>query len=279
MDLAAVLIAGMADSPFPGPGIGRSELLRDRVALVTGSSRGIGASIGRALGAHGATVAVNYLSNQDLAQAVAGDVEAAGGRAEAFQADVTDFEAVSAMVAAIDERFGPVDLLVNSALRAYAFDPLARRPAWDIEWDDYERQFAGSVGGAFNACRAVLPGMRERGNGRIVNLVTDLIERPSVAYHDYTTAKAALLGFSRNLAADVGPFGITVNCVAPGLVYPTDASRLTTDEQRDELEAATPLRRLARPEDVAGAVLYFASGWSSFVTGACLYVDGGLVMH
>ena len=268
----------MAARSSPGAGIGRSDLLRERVALVTGSSRGIGASIARALGAHGATVAINYLSNQELALAVAADVEAVGGRAEAFGADVTDPEAVTAMVGAIDERFGPVDLLVNSALRAYAFDPLARRTAWDIGWEDYERQFAGSVGGAFNACRAVLPAMRERGNGRIVNLVTDLIERPSIGYHDYTTAKTALLGFSRNLAADLGPFGITVNCVAPGLVYPTDASRLTSDEQRDELEAATPLRRLARPEDVAGAVLYFASEWSSFVTGACLYVDGGLVM-
>ncbi len=266
-------------NPNPsGGGIGRSDLLRDRVALVTGSSRGVGAAIARGLCAHGATVAVNYLSNESLCRGVAADVEAAGGRAEVFQADVTDAEAVFAMVAAVAERFGPVDLLVNSALRAYAFDPLARRTAWDIGWEDYERQFAGSVGGAFNACRAVLPAMRERGNGRIVNLVTDLIERPSIGYHDYTTAKTALLGFSRNLAADLGPFGITVNCVAPGLVYPTDASRLTTDEQRDDLEAATPLRRLARPDDVAGAVLYFASEWSSFVTGACLYVDGGLVM-
>lgn len=268
----------MSEPPFGAPGIGRSDLLRDRVALVTGASRGIGAAIARALGAHGATVGVNYLSNAALADGVASDVEAAGGRAVALRADVTDPAAVETMVASLDERFGPVDLLVNSALRAYAFDPLARRTAWDIPWADYERQFAGSVGGAFNACRAVLPAMRERGNGRIVNLVTDLIERPSIGYHDYTTAKTALLGFSRNLAADLGPFGITVNCVAPGLVYPTDASRLTTDEQRDELEAATPLRRLARPEDVAGAVLYFASDWSSFVTGACLYVDGGLVM-
>ncbi len=280
MDRAAVPIAVTAEqSPSGDPGIGRSDLLRNRVALVTGASRGIGASIARALGAHGATVAVNYLGNEALANGVAADVEAAGGRAQAFGGDVTDPAAVAAMVGAIDERFGPVDLLVNSALRAYAFDPLTRRTAWDVAWEDYERQFAGSVGGAFNVCRAVLPGMRERGNGRIVNLVTDLIERPSIGYHDYTTAKTALLGFSRNLAADLGPFGITVNCVAPGLVYPTDASRLTTDEQRDDLEAATPLRRLARPEDVAGAVLYFASDWSSFVTGACLYVDGGLVMH
>lgn len=254
-------------------------MLRDRVALVTGSSRGIGAAIARALGAHGATIAVNYLSRHQRAQEVVDDVRAAGGRAQRFSADVTDAAAVTAMVAEVSERFGPVNLLVNNALRDYTFDPLTRRTAWDITWEEYEQQFAGSVGGAFNTCRAVLPAMREQRNGKIVNLVTDLVERPTIGYHDYTTAKTALLGFSRNLAADLGPFGITVNCVAPGLVYPTDANRRTTDEQRDELEAATPLRRLATPQDVAGAVLYFASEWSSFVTGACLFVDGGLVMR
>lgn len=261
-----------------GESLGTSDLLRDRVAIVTGSSRGIGAAIARALGTHGATVIVNYLQNRDAAQQVVEDVEALGGRAEAYAADVTDPQAVATMVAEVTERFGPVNLLVNNALRSYTFDPLTRSTAWDIRWKDYERQFKGSVGGAFNLCRSVLPGMKTAGGGRIINLVSDLIERPSIPYHDYTTAKMALLGFSRNLASELGPFGITVNCVAPGLVDLTDSSHATTDEQRDELEAATPLRRLATPEDVAGSVLFFASGWSSFVTGACLFVDGGLVM-
>lgn len=261
-----------------GHGLGSSDLLHDRVAIVTGSSRGIGAATARALGAHGATVVVNYLQNRDAAQHVVEDVEALGGRAEAYAADVTDPQAVARMVSEVTEHFGPVNLLVNNALRSYTFDPLTRRTAWDIPWEEYQNQFQGSVGGAYNLCRSVLPGMKTTGNGRIINLVTDLIERPSVPYHDYTTAKMALLGFSRNLAAELGPFGITVNCVAPGLVYPTDSSHATTDEQRDELEATTPLRRLATPEDVAGSVLFFASGWSSFVTGACLFVDGGLIM-
>lgn len=262
-----------------GHGLGSSDMLRDCVAIVTGSSRGIGAAIARALGTHGATVVVNYLQNHDAAQHVVEDIETRGGRAEAYAADVTDPTAVDTMVADVSERFGPVNLLVNNALQRYTFDPLTRRTAWDIPWKDYQDQFQGSVGGAYNLCRSVLPGMRTTGDGRIVNLVTDLIERPSVPYHDYTTAKTALLGFSRNLASELGPFGITVNCVAPGLVYPTDSTRTTTDEQRDELEATTPLRRLATPDDVAGSVLFFASSWSSFVTGACLYVDGGLVMR
>ena len=261
-----------------GENLGTSDLLRDRVAIVTGSSRGIGAAIARALGSHGATVVVNYLQNRDAAQQVVEDVEALGGRAKAYAADVTDPQAVATMVADVTERFGPVNLLVNNALRSYTFDPLTRSTAWDIPWEDYQAQFQGSVGGAYNLCRPVLPSMKAAGGGRIINLVTDLIERPSIPYHDYTTAKMALLGFSRNLASELGPFGITVNCVAPGLVYPTDSSHATTDQQRDELEAATPLRRLATPEDVAGSVLFFASPWSGFVTGACLFVDGGLVM-
>jgi 3-oxoacyl-[acyl-carrier protein] reductase len=272
-------VSGTVPAQSYGSGLGRSDLLQDRVALVTGASRGIGAAIARALGAHGATVAVNYLHSSASAQRVAEEVKALGGRAQPFAADVTDPAAVRTMVAEVAECFGPVDVLVNNALSSYTFDPLARRTAWDIPWQDYEAQLQGSLGGAFHVCRAVIPNMQAHGSGRIVNLVSDLIERPSVAYHDYTTAKTALLGFSRNLAADLGPFGITVNCVAPGLVQPTDASRAATDEQRDELESATPLRRLATPEDVAGAVLFFASGWAGFVTGACLFVDGGLVMR
>ncbi|SDY57778.1 3-oxoacyl-[acyl-carrier protein] reductase [Modestobacter sp. DSM 44400] len=260
-------------------GLGRSDLLAGRVAVVTGASRGIGAAIARALGAHGAAVAVNYLRNADRARQVVRDIQQLGGRAESFAADVTDAAAVADMVAAVAERFGPVDVVVNNALHSYTFDPLSRRTAWDIPWADYSAQFTGSVGGAYTVCQAAIPGMRARGNGRIITIVSDLIERPGVPYHDYTTAKAAVVGFSRNLAADLGPFGITVNCIAPGLVPGTDSSAVATDEQRDDLESATPLRRLTTPADVAGAVLFFASRWSDHVTGACLFVDGGLVMR
>ena len=136
----------------------------------------------------------------------------------------------------------------------------------------------GALLGTYNVCRAVLPVMRRRPGGSIVNMATDLVARPTVPYHDYTTAKAALVGFSRNLAAELGPLGIRVNCVAPGLVYPTDASRATKEDVKDAIVAQTPLRRIATPEDVTGPVLFLASGWSRFMTGQVLYVDGGLVM-
>ena len=102
--------------------------------------------------------------------------------------------------------------------------------------------------------------------------------RPTIPYHEYTTAKSALIGFSRNLAMELGPLGIRVNCVAPGLVYPTDASRATKEDVKDAIVAQTPLRRIATPDDVAGPVLFLASDWSRFMTGQTLHVDGGLVM-
>jgi 3-oxoacyl-[acyl-carrier protein] reductase len=121
--------------------------------------------------------------------------------------------------------------------------------------------------------------MRQRGQGSIINMVSDLVEHPSIPYHDYTTAKSALVGFSRNLAAELGPLGIRVNCVAPGLVSPTQSSRLTLESVKDALIAQTPLRRIATPEDVAGPVLFLASDWSRFMTGQVLVVDGGMVMR
>ena len=121
--------------------------------------------------------------------------------------------------------------------------------------------------------------MRQRARGSIVNIASNLVEHPVVPYHDYTTAKASLVAFSRNLASELGPVGIRVNCVAPGLVYPTQGTQDTRESFRESLMAATPLRRLASPEDVAGPVLFLASELSGFMTGQVLFVDGGLVMR
>ncbi|HVE53305.1 MAG TPA: SDR family oxidoreductase, partial [Ramlibacter sp.] len=154
-----------------------------------------------------------------------------------------------------------------------------RTPFAHLDWAAYQAQFDGSVGAAFHVCRAALPEFRRRAQGCIVNVASNLVENPVVPYHAYTTAKSALVGFSRNLASELGPLGIRVNCVAPGLVYPTDSSAVTRAHFREELMAATPLRRLARPEDVAGPVLFLASPWSAFVTGQVLLVDGGMVMR
>ncbi|MDA8521636.1 SDR family oxidoreductase [Acidovorax sp. NCPPB 4044] len=252
---------------------------KGQVVLVTGAGRGIGAAIARAFAQEGATVAVNHLSNDAAAADTVAACRAAGGDAWAVRADVGDAAAAQAMVDGVLREAGRIDVVVNNAFRPYAFDPRRRALFDSLQWSDYQAQFDGAAGSAFHVCRAVLPHMRQRARGSIVNIATNLVENPVVPYHDYTTAKAALVAFSRNLAAEMGPLGIRVNCVAPGLVYPTQASHATPEALRESITAATPLRRIARPEDVAGPVLFLASDWSGFMTGQVLHVDGGLVMR
>ena len=249
-----------------------------QTVLITGASRGIGAAIAKAFAAEGACVVVNYRQNAAAAAAVVEQCRALGGDALAIGADVTSAEQVAAMMEQIVNATGQLDAVVNNAFAPYVFDTENRQRFWETSWSAYQAQFTGAVGAAYNVCQAALPLMRTRARGSIVNIASDLVARPSVPYHDYVTAKSALIGFSRTLAAELGPLGIRVNSVAPGLVYPTDASQLTREEVREAISAHTPLRRVARVEDVTGPVLFLASTWSEFITGQTLYVDGGLVM-
>jgi len=249
-----------------------------KVVLVTGASRGIGAAIAQAFAQEGALVVVNYLNNSAAADAVVARCKEVGGDALAIQADVTSDADVSRLIDTALLETGKIDVLVNNAFAPYSFNPEQRALFWELAWSDYQRQMDGALGSTFRVCQALLPHFKQRGQGCIVNLASDLVHRPSVAYHDYTTAKAALIGFSRNLATELGPLGIRVNCVAPGLVCPTQASRDTREEVKDLIAAQTPLRRIATPQDVAGPVLFLASDWSRFMTGQTLLVDGGLVM-
>ncbi|MFB5660254.1 3-oxoacyl-ACP reductase [Alteribacillus sp. HJP-4] len=250
-----------------------------RVALVTGSSRGIGKAIAEAFAEAGAHVIINYVNSRQRAEDLtAALMEKYAVDALAIQADVTDEHAVERMMNEILEEFDAVDIVVNNALHQYTFDPDARKKAWEIEWEDYQHQLDGSLKGTHHVCKYAIPSMKARNSGKIINMTTNLLYRPVVPYHDYNTAKGAVQTYSHNLAADLGPFGITVNCVAPGLVYPTDASRKTKEEVKEAIISQTPLRRIAAPEDVTGSVLYFASGWSRFVTGQTIIVDGGFTM-
>ena len=250
----------------------------DKTVIVTGASRGIGAAIVKAFAKEGALVIVNYLQNHEAANATVSACEAMRGKALALQADVTDRKATENLVEKTLDEFGKIDVLVNNAFSPYTFDPESRKMHWELEWSDYQSQIEGTLKSTHGLVQAVLPAMLSRSEGSIVNIATNLVARPAVPYHDYTTAKAALIGYSRNLAMELGPLGVRVNSVAPGLVYPTDASRKTKEDLKDSIISQTPLGRIAAPEDVTGPVLFLASDWSRFMTGQTLFVDGGMVM-
>jgi 3-oxoacyl-[acyl-carrier protein] reductase len=174
---------------------------KDRTVLVTGASRGIGAAIARAFAAEGALVAVNYLANAQAAEDTVAACKAAGGDAFAAQADVTDPEAATGLVESVMAEAGKIDALVNNAFRPYVFDPEKRKLFWDTEWADYQAQMEGAVSAAYHLCKAALPAMRSRASGAIVNMASDLVARAVVPYHEYNTAKSALVGFTRSLAS------------------------------------------------------------------------------
>ncbi|QEA39122.1 3-oxoacyl-ACP reductase [Pistricoccus aurantiacus] len=251
--------------------------LDQQIVLITGGARGVGERLTRAFLGQGARVVVNYLESREAANALA---TASQGKALAMQADVTDSRAVAALVAEAQAYFGaPITTVINNALPRFSFDGDARPQADSLGWESLQQQFEGVVRGALNTTQAVLPGMREQGFGRIVNIGTNLFQNPVVPYHDYTAAKAALLSLTRTLSQDLGPDNITVNMISGGLLRTTDASSATPEEVFELIAANTPLRRVTTPEEFADAALFFASHWARAVTGQNLVVDGGLVKN
>ncbi|SDJ04871.1 3-oxoacyl-ACP reductase [Alteribacillus bidgolensis] len=251
--------------------------VNEQVVLVTGSSRGLGAAIAKAFGKEGARVVVNYVKNADKASEV---VESIGNdRAFAIQADVRDEYQVDTMLKKAKDHFGkPVTTVVNNALVHFTFDAVNKKTADTLTWEDYQEQFEGSVKAALHTVQAAKQDMADLNFGRVINIGTNLFQNPVVAYHEYNTSKAALLGFTRNMARELGAENITVNMVSGGLLEKTDASAATPDKVFQVIKENTPLQKVTTPEDVADAVLFFSSPWSRAVTGQNLVVDGGLVM-
>lgn len=252
--------------------------INEQIVLVTGGGRGLGAAIAKAFGREGAKVVVNYFSSEDKANEVVEEIGT--DRAIAIQADVRDAEEVKAMFAAAKEHFGTgITTIVNNALVNFSFNGDDRKKLDTIEWDDFALQLEGSVRATLNTLQAGKEDMSARKFGRIINIGTNLFQNPVVPYHDYNTSKAALLSMTRNMAKELGPDGITVNMVSGGLLLKTDASAATPDAVFDIIRSSTPLDKVTTPEELADAVLFFASPWSRSVTGQNLIVDGGLVMN
>jgi 3-oxoacyl-[acyl-carrier protein] reductase len=247
-------------------------MLRNQVAIVTGSSRGIGAATAKLLASHGAKVAVNYAASQERGQQVVAAIAASGGQAMLVRANVTVLEDVQAMVAAVERELGPIDILVNNANMSFPVMPFV-----EYRWEDFERKVTSEMQASFFTCQAVAPGMIRRHAGCIVNVSSGLSRVPGPGFIAHSSAKSALDAFSKALALELGPHGIRVNVVAPGLTL-TEATVRQPKQMHEAVAAHTPLKRLAQPDDIAGAVLFFCADWSRFVTGTYLPVCGGTQM-
>lgn len=245
--------------------------LDERVAIVTGASRGIGREVALLLARRGATVVVNYNQNAGAAEDVVKAIESGNGRAMAVQADVSDLEQAQRLVKAAVEAYGGLDILVNNA--GTTRDTLLMMMS-EHDWDDVIRI---NLKSAYNCSKAALRPMMRKRYGRIVNMtsVAGIAGNPGQA--NYSASKAGLIGFTRALAREVGSRNITVNAVAPGFV-PTELSETVPDAIREASIQQIPLGRWGTAEEVAYAVGFLVSDEARYITGHVLSVDGGMVM-
>ena len=246
--------------------MGSAATLPEGCALITGSSRGIGAAIATELAAAGWPVAVNYRADRDGAERIAAAVAERGGQSVALEADVSDADAAERLVAAAEEELGRILVLVNNA--GVTADNLSMR----LSDEDWDRVLETNLSAAFRLTkRAVGPMMRAR-FGRIVNIASVVGMRANPGQSNYAAAKAGLIAFTRTVAVEVARRGVTVNAVAPGMIE----TELTAELDTEAVAAAIPARRIGTPEEVAACVGFLCSPAASYVTGATLTVDGGM---
>jgi len=246
--------------------------LENRVAFVTGASRGIGAATAGALARNGAAVGVNYFKSEQAAREVVNTITAAGGRVVALQGDAREPADLAALADRAEASLGPVDTLVLNANVSFPKTPFV-----EYRWEDFEAKLMGELGAAFHACKVFVPRMLERERGCIIAVSSVLSRQPAPGFCAHSTAKSGLDGFMKSLALELGPAGIRVNVVAPGLTL-TDATADQPQGLKDAVARATPLRRNALADDAAGAVVMLASDEARFVTGVYLPVSGGIQM-
>lgn len=246
-----------------------SQRLSGKTAIVTGASRGIGRAIALALATEGAQVVVNYASSSAAAEAVVGEITAAGGEAIALQADVSQTEQVDALFEAVMEKWGRVDILVNNA--GITRDTLMLR----MKLEDWQAVIDLNLSGVFLCTKAASKIMLKQKSGRMINITSVVGLMGNAGQVNYSAAKAGVIGLTKATAKELASRGITVNAVAPGFI----ATDMTHDLKADEILKLIPLARFGQPEEVAGLVKFLAAdAAAAYITGQVINVDGGMVM-
>jgi len=242
-----------------------------KTVLVTGGAKGIGGATAELFAANNYNVIINYLNSEEEAYSLVDLLKKQGQSAMAFKADVSNRKQVEDMVATGISNFGSVDILVNNAGIAQ------QRLFTDITEDEWDTMINVHVKGIFNCCQCVLPYMINRKQGKIINISSIWGMTGASCEVHYSTAKAAVIGFTKALAKELGPSNIQVNCVAPGIIA-TDMNASLNEPERESLLQDTPLMRFGTPADIAHAVLYLASEKSDFITGQIISPNGGFVI-
>lgn len=247
-------------------------MLKDKIAIISGASRGIGAQTAILFAAEGARVIVNYYQNEAAAQKVVNEITSNGGMASAIQADVTDANQVERMMEILRKTWGDPDILVINAGMHFKVAPFM-----DLTWEDFSSKYYGEMKSFYNTTKAVIPGMIAKKGGVIVAVSSGLSRHPGMGFSSHSAAKSAVDALVKSLALELGPSGIRVNTVAPGLTI-TDATSWMPKEQQEQAASRTALKRNGMPDDIARAILFMASDLSHHITGTYLSVDGGVAM-
>lgn len=245
--------------------------LEGKVALITGASRGIGRAIALKLAAEGAKVAINFAGNIAKAEEVKTAVESSGGEAMLVQGDVSDFEKVNEIVKKVVDTWGRLDILINNA--GITRDNLMLR----MSESDFDSVIATNLKGVFNCTKAVTRLMMKQHSGRIVNMSSVVGLMGNAGQANYAAAKAGIIGFTKSVAKEFAPRGITVNAVAPGFIE-TDMTDALPDKIKTDLTEKIPIGRIGKPEDIANAVMFFVADEAAYITGQVICVDGGMAM-
>ena len=244
-------------------------MLKDKVALVTGASRGIGKEIALNLAYHGATVIINYNGSKDRAKEVLEEIKANGGKGLTYQADVSDFEQVKEMIDFVKKEYSNIHILVNNA--GITKDNLILR----MSQEEFNDVIDINLKGVFNCLRNISPIMLKQRYGRIINISSIVGIHGNPGQVNYSAAKAGVIGMTKSLAKELGSRGITVNAVAPGYID-TDMTKTLKEELKDQIRQQIPLKKLGQAQDVAQMVAFLASDSSAYITGQTIQVDGGL---